>query len=106
MKRTKKDKLKKAGWRVGTSADFLSLSDQEASLIELKLALARDLRQRRQSKKLTQAQLARLLKSSQSRIAKMEAGDPTVSFDLLVRSLLSLGASPRQLARVIGSLTA
>jgi hypothetical protein len=101
----KKTKLKKAGWRFGTAAEFLDLSDQEAALIELKLALARDLKHRRQSRKLTQTQLARLLRSSQSRIAKMEAGDPTVSFDLLLRSLLSLGASPKQLARVFASLT-
>jgi hypothetical protein len=31
----------------------------------------------------------------------MEAGDPTVSLDLLVKSLLALGASPRELARLI-----
>lgn len=75
------------------------------ALIELKLALARDLKQRRLSRKLTQIQLAHLLRSSQSRIAKMEAGDPTVSFDLLVRSLISLGASPKHLARVIATIT-
>lgn len=105
MKKSKKDKLQKAGWKVGNAADFLDLSDQEAALIDLKLALARDLKQRRQSRKLTQTQLARLLRSSQSRVAKMEAGDPTVSIDLLLRSLFSLGASPKQLAKVLASVT-
>jgi DNA-binding transcriptional regulator YiaG len=103
--KSKKEKLKKAGWAVGNAADFLDLSDQEAALIELKLALARDLRQRRRSRKLTQTQFARLLRSSQSRVAKMEAGDPTVSIDLLLRSLFSLGASPKQLAKVLASVT-
>lgn len=103
--KSKKEKLKKAGWAVGNAADFLDLSDQEAALIELKLALARDLRQRRRSRKLTQTQFARLLQSSQSRVAKMEAGDPTVSIDLLLRSLFSLGASPKQLAKVLASVT-
>lgn len=103
MKEKRKAALKKAGWNVGDTADFLKLSDQEAALIELKLVLARALKKRRQSSKLTQSELARLLRSSQSRIAKMEAGDPTVSFDLLIRSLLSLGASPTQIAKVIGS---
>lgn len=103
MKEKRKAALKKAGWNVGDTADFLKLSDQEAALIELKLVLARALKKRRQSSKLTQSELARLLRSSQSRIAKMEAGDPTVSFDLLIRSLLSLGASPKQIAKVIGS---
>lgn len=105
MKRSKKKVLKENGWRVGTSADFLALSAQEAAVLELKLALAKDLRQRRQSKQLTQLQLAQMLRSSQSRVAKMEAGDPTVSFDLLLRCLLSLGASPKQLARVIASMS-
>ncbi|HEX5132934.1 MAG TPA: helix-turn-helix domain-containing protein [Candidatus Krumholzibacteria bacterium] len=104
MNKTKKEKLRKSGWRVGTAADFLALSEQEAALIEIKLALARDLKIRRQSRKLTQAELARLLRSSQSRVAKMEAGDPAVSLDLLLRSLLSLGASTKQLARIFSSL--
>jgi len=44
---------------------------------------------------------AKLIKSSQSRLAKMEGGDPSVSLDLLIRSLLALGASNRDLARAI-----
>jgi hypothetical protein len=32
----------------------------------------------------------------------MEAADPTVSIDLLVRTLLALGAGPRDVARLIG----
>ncbi len=105
MKKTKKEKLKNAGWRLGSTAEFLELSPEEAAFIELKLALANYLRRRREMKNLTQTQLARLLQSSQSRVAKMEAGDPTVSFDLLLRSLLYLGASPKQLAKIIGSLS-
>ena len=50
---------------------------------------------------LSQAQLAKAVQSSQSRVAKMEAGDPTVSLDLLVRSLLALGAPNRDLGRII-----
>ena len=103
MKQTKKDKLKKAGWRIGSVQDFLELSEEETAYIEMKLALSRDLKARRKKKKFTQDQLAHAIHSSQSRIAKMEAGDPSVSMDLLVRSLLILGASPRQLAKVIGS---
>ena len=49
-------------------------------------------------------QLAKLLKSSQSRVAKMEAGDPTVSADLLLRSLRATGAHPRQIGRAIESV--
>ena len=97
----KKKRLRKKGWAVGDAQDFLGLTDEEAVYIELKLALSKKLRQRRTRKKLTQAQLAKLIRSSQSRVAKMEAGDPSVSIDLLVRSLLALGATKRELARMI-----
>lgn len=105
MKKTKKEKLEKAGWKIGSVQDFLELSEEEISLIEMKLALAKYLKDSRRKKKLTQDQLAHALHSSQSRIAKMEAGDPSVSLDLLVKSLLSIGTSHKQLARVIGSLS-
>jgi len=105
MKKTKKDRLKSAGWKFGSTTDFLDLSPEEVAFIEVKLALAQNLKKRRQSKRLTQTQLAKQLKSSQSRVAKMEAADPTVSLDLLVRSLLELGASTKDIARIIGSLS-
>jgi len=101
MKTSKKKRLEARGWKVGDSREFVGLSPEEAAYVELKLALSRNLRTTRKEKNLTQEQLARLLKSSQSRIAKMEAGDPTVSLDLLVRSLLALGASPRTLSRIL-----
>src|SRR3989304_879746 len=101
MEKRKKKRLEAKGWRVGTASEFLGLSDEESRYIELKLALSENLRKRRLSRRLTQEQLAKLLSSSQSRVAKMEAGDPSVSLDLLVRSLLALGTSERDLAKVI-----
>jgi len=101
MKKTKRTRLEAAGWKVGTVRQFLGLSAEEEAFLELKLALARSLRDRRERKGLTQAQLAELIESSQSRVAKMEAGDRTVSLDLLVRSLLAMGATKRELARII-----
>lgn len=101
MDEIKRRQLEQEGWKVGSAEEFLELSPEEADYIELKLALSTSLRQMRTSKNMTQAELAALLKSSQSRVAKMEAGDPTVSLDLLVRSLLSLGANRETLARLI-----
>jgi DNA-binding XRE family transcriptional regulator len=101
MTKTKKRVLEAAGWRVGTTADFLGLSKEEAALIEMKLGLATTLRQRRVARKLTQTQLAKRLGSSQSRVAKMEAADPSVSIDLLVRTLLDLGATRAQVANAM-----
>ncbi len=103
MEKSKRKRLEAKGWRVGTASEFLGLSPEEARYIELKLALSEHLRRRRVRRKLTQEQLAKLLSSSQSRVAKMEAGDPSVSLDLLIRSLLALGSSERDLAKVIAA---
>ena len=101
MKDSKAERLKRAGWKVGSTREFLELSDEEAALVEMKVALARNLRLRRQRRRLTQTQLAKIIESSQSRVAKMEAADASVSLDLLVRALLILGASRRDVARII-----
>ena len=101
MRKRKRAALARQGWKVGTAAEFLDLSDAELAVIELKLALGRALRTRREKQALTQLALARAISSSQSRVAKMEAGDPSVSLDLLVRSLFALGATRRDVARAI-----
>lgn len=101
MRKAKKARLESAGWKVGSAQEFLGLTAEEAAFIELKLVLARSLRQKRERKGLTQTELAELIESSQSRVAKMEAGDRTVSLDLLVRSLLVMGTTKRELARII-----
>ncbi len=103
MNTAKRKRLEAKGWKVGTAAEFLNLSPEEAAYVELKLVLSRRLQERRQKKNLTQHQVARLLKSSQSRVAKMEAGDPTVSLDLLVRSLLALGTPKHTIARMLAA---
>ena len=97
----KRKRLEATGWKVGSARDFLNLSDQEDAYIELRLKLADALKQQRVRRKLTQGDLAKAVKSSQSRVAKMEAGDATVSLDLLVRSLLAMGTSNKELAKII-----
>ena len=101
MDKGRRTRLEKKGWKVGTVAEFLDLTVEESTYIEMKLALSEKLKERRLRKKLTQAQLATAIESSQSRVAKMEAGDPTVSIDLLVKSLLALGVSKKELGRTI-----
>jgi predicted transcriptional regulator len=101
MREDKRRRLEAKGWKLGEAKDFLGLTGEEAAYVELKLRLADNLRARRQRRRLTQTQLAKLVRSSQSRVAKMEAGDGSVSIDLLVRSLLALGASSRDLAKII-----
>ena len=101
MDERRRKRLEARGWKVGTAKELLGLSDEEEAYIELRLKLAEGLKARRVDKGLTQIELAKVVQSSQSRIAKMEAGDPTVSLDLLVRSLLALGASNKELAKII-----
>jgi DNA-binding XRE family transcriptional regulator len=103
VREEKRRRLEARGWKIGTAKEFLRLSAEEAAYIDLKVRLATSLRERRRRRRLTQTGLARRLQSSQSRIAKMEAGDPSVSLDLLVRSLLLLGASRRELSRIIAA---
>jgi transcriptional regulator with XRE-family HTH domain len=101
MRSDKKRRLERAGWRVSNTAEFLGLSAQEQRLIDLKLALATGIRQLRERRGLTQAALAKRLGSSQSRVAKLEAGDRSVSLDLMIRSLISVGAGPAEIAKII-----
>ncbi len=101
MRAEKRKKLEGRGWRVGSARDFLELTEEDEALIEIRLRLADGLKKRRARRRITQTELAKAVRSSQSRIAKMEAGDPTVSIDLLVRTLLALGASAKDVAKLI-----
>jgi ribosome-binding protein aMBF1 (putative translation factor) len=106
MKQTKRKRLQAAGWKVGTAAEFLGLTTNESLLVEVKLALAHAVRAQRCKLGLTQAELGKRMRSSQSRVAKLEAGDRTVSLDLLVHALASLGITRKQLARALGAAAA
>ena len=101
MDKRKKKALESKGYLVGSVDEFLGLSKKESDYIEVKLALSQALSERRKQSKLTQVQLAKMLKSSQSRVAKMEKGDPTVSIDLLVKSLLAMGATKESIVKAI-----
>ncbi len=94
-------KLATAGWSTGDATDFLELSEAETEFIETKLALAAALRTRRLDRHLNQTQVARIVGSSQSRVAKMEAADPSVSLDLMAKTLLKLGAARGDLAQAL-----
>jgi hypothetical protein len=101
MKKSKVEKLKKAGWRVGTVKEFLGLTDQEMALIEFKRSLIGMMKKTREENKVTQKTLAQLLRSSQSRVAKIEAASSDVSLDLIVRALIVLGITPRKIGKFL-----
>jgi DNA-binding transcriptional regulator YiaG len=90
----------KNGWVEGSVPEFLELSDADMEYIETRRALSRKLKAVRKKLKLTQVEVAARLKTSQSRVAKMEKADPSVSADLLLQSLFSLGVKRRELGFV------
>ena len=103
MKTAKARRLKAAGWTMGGAKEFLRLSDQEAALVEVRLCLMDALRQARRKRGISQLQLAKRMGSSQSRIAKIETGDPSVSLDLIIRALIASGASRREIQETLVS---
>lgn len=103
MDQVKRDRLASKGWKVGTVSDFLELTPEEAILVEIKLALSQNLKERRQ-KLMTQTELASKISSSQPRIAKAENGDASVSIELLIRAMLAAGATPQDIGQVIAGV--
>ena len=101
MDKATKGRLRKAGFVETTVADFLGLSPEEEALVEARVALTRRVRQVREERGLTQVQVAKLIGSSQSRVAKLEAADRTVSIDMMIRALFRLGLTPKQVGKAM-----
>ncbi|MDF5715731.1 MAG: helix-turn-helix transcriptional regulator [Rhizonema sp. NSF051] len=103
MDQAKTERQEAKGWKVGTVSEFLELTPEEATLVEIKLALSKFLKERRQ-KLMTQAQLAEKIHSSQPRIAKAENGDAAVSIELMIRAMLATGATPQEIGQFIANI--
>jgi DNA-binding XRE family transcriptional regulator len=103
MDQAKRERLESKGWKIGTIADFLELTPDEALFVEIKLALSHSLKERRQQL-MTQRELALKISSSQPRIAKAENGDASVSLELLIRAMLAIGVTPQDIGQVIASV--
>jgi ribosome-binding protein aMBF1 (putative translation factor) len=102
-KKTRK-RLEAAGFRVGDAEDFLELSKEERRLVQLRLAVSRAVRYQRKKHGVTQKQLASKLRSSQSRVAKIEAAAGDVSLDLSIRALFAAGGGVRDLVREVRAI--
>jgi len=105
MHAVKRKKLEAAGYQVGSADDFLGLTPQESEYLDLKIKLSTQLREIRRIKKMSQEDMARYIGSSQSRVAKMESGDSSVSVDLLVKSLIAVGSTTKDLGRALSGET-
>lgn len=102
MDEKKKERLEASGWKVGSVEEFLGLIPEGNALVEIKLALSRNLKQRRQ-KIMTQSELADKIQSSQPRVANAENGDASVSIELLIRAILATGATVQEIGQVIAN---
>jgi ribosome-binding protein aMBF1 (putative translation factor) len=103
MKAAQRKKIQAAGFKVGTVQEFLDLSDEEMALIDLKVRLVTMLKAARESKGITQHKLAKLMASSQSRIAKLEGACTGASLDLICRALFAIGVTSREIGKTIAS---
>ena len=103
LSKERKAKLQKAGFKVGTVQEFLGLSDAEMVIIEMRIALGKKIRVAREQQKLTQSDLAKRIRSSQPRVAKIEAGEEGVSLDLMTKAALAVGMTRKQIAKAIAA---
>ena len=98
MKDDKIKKLENAGFKVTDAFEWLGLSREERTVVEMRVALAAELEKMRKEKGLTQAQLAKRLGTSQPGVARMINTPDTASMDSLVKGLVALGASVGKIA--------
>lgn len=103
MDELKRRRLEEKGWVSTTVEELFGLTPEESAYIEFKLSLSNYLKKQRSQSQITQTELAKKIGSSQSRVAKMEKGDPSVSIDLLVKSLLALNVSVGDIGRVLAA---
>jgi ribosome-binding protein aMBF1 (putative translation factor) len=89
------------GWAEGSARDLLQLSDDEAAIVEMRVRLARKVREKRIAKGLTQQELAERMQSTQPRVARMEQAG--ASLELLIRALFALGANRKEIARLLAA---
>lgn len=102
MDKDRERKLREAGLEIGDYGDFLGLTHEDRAFVEIRLALVRAVRERRRKElKISQAAFAKRIGSSQSRVAKMEAGDASVSLDLLMTSLVQTGSTSADIGRML-----
>lgn len=99
LSRKKKDRIEQMGGRVATVEEWLDLSPEEVAVIDMKIRLGEEFRARRQQKRMSQETAAKILKTSQGRVSKLERGQATL--DQLARSVLRLGGSRASVGRAI-----
>src|SRR6266849_1649725 len=91
MQPDKRKALEAAGWKFGDAADFLSMTDEERQMLDLRVDAALAVRRQRQAMKLSQDELARRIHTSQPRIVKIEKAAKDVTLDQILRAYAAAG---------------
>ncbi len=90
-----------AGYRVTDAADWLGLTPQERTLVNMRVSLALEVERLRKESHLTQKALAAKIGAKQSGVARMLGSLASATIDSLIKTLLALGATPRRIAALI-----
>ena len=96
MNKAQKERFERAGWKIGTASELLGLTAAEDALVEAKLELGAVIRTLRLRSHLSQSALAKLIGSSQPRVAKLENRDPEVSLDLQMKAIFAASPGARR----------
>ena len=104
MNNEKRKSLEAAGFRFGDAADFLELTQEERMLMELRMAIAKAIRNRREQSNLSQKEVAARIKTTQPRVVKIEAAASDVSLDQMFRGLFAVGGTVEDLVGSIPTL--
>jgi hypothetical protein len=98
MNNEKRKRLEAAGWKVGSVDEFLGLTPEESAMVTMRFNLAKALYEKRRVLRISQGAFAKRVKTTQPRIAMAEKGAASISLDFMVRSLLAIGASKKEIA--------
>ena len=83
--------------------ELLDLSAQDLVIVEFRAALALALQQARKRQKLTQENAAKVIGTSQAQVARMEAGQSSITIDRLIKALIALGVPRPTILKALNS---
>ena len=91
--------MQEAGFESGSVGELLGLSEAQETLVETKVRLTELLREERRARGWSQNRLAQAMEKKQQVVARIEMAHRSVSLDLLLRALFTMGVKPSRVAR-------
>ena len=91
--------MQEAGFESGSVGELLGLSEAQETLVEIKVRLTQLLREERRARGWSQNRLAQAMGKKQQVVARTEMAHRSVTLDLLLRALLTIGVKMSRIAR-------